>query len=86
MDTVTQETFRRLPLVVRNWYASRARMGMPLPTELAVRCLVNDFLATKHQRSGYKSTDGWKIKHAGARISALTGRVTTGRYPLQEAS
>jgi hypothetical protein len=61
---VSQETFRRLPLAVREWYGDR--FDGRLPTELAARCLVNDFLYAKYSRGGYRSVDGYKIWHKRA--------------------
>jgi hypothetical protein len=60
--TVTRETFRRLPLVIRSWYAMRARGGAPLPSELAVRCLVNDCRRANYRCGGSKSVDGWRVE------------------------
>jgi hypothetical protein len=59
---VTANTFRRLPLRVRDWYLSRQRCGGPLLTELAARALINSFLALKTERGGPRSVDGYKAR------------------------
>jgi hypothetical protein len=71
-EFVTPATFRRLPLAVRQWYRSRRSQGYPMPSELAMRCLINDFLSVKYRRGGRKSVDGYRL-----------GRVAA--TPLQEA-
>jgi hypothetical protein len=65
---VTPATFRRLPLAVRQWYGSRQRQGYPPPSELAMRCLVNDFLSVKYRRGGRKSVDGYRAGRAAASL------------------
>ncbi len=59
---VSEETFRRLPSHVRRWYAERARQGCRPLTELAARCMVNDFLARGYSHGGWRSVDGWKLR------------------------
>jgi hypothetical protein len=82
---VTPETYRRLPLTVREWYGRRARMGMPMPTELAVRCLINDFLAAKFHCGGHKSVDGYKVKPFDSRLPKLMARIPAEVTQQQEA-
>jgi hypothetical protein len=71
-EPVTRETFQRLPKAVREWYQSWINVGGKMPTELAARCLVNDFWFCKFSRGGSKGVDGWK--------AGTQGRVISRRY------
>ncbi len=83
---VTQDTFRRLPLAIRRWYAERVRLqGDRLPSELAVRCLVNDILSSNVPRGGYRTVDGWKIRPSGHRNASIDHRFYAAPATQQEA-
>jgi hypothetical protein len=59
-EAVSLETFRRLPWLVRAFYAQKLRGGQKPPSELAMRCLINDYLRAGWSSRGSKSVDGWK--------------------------
>jgi hypothetical protein len=57
---VTRETFERLPRDVRAWYARRVKLRNPMPSELAMRCLLNDCIRYNYGRGGEDAVDGRK--------------------------